>query len=72
MAETVVDQLVTFEVQLTAVDYPTDRRRWSGGPLASLEAHEALNDAVDAFSASVCAAGFDLVHTGYGVTARPR
>jgi hypothetical protein len=62
-------QYVIFEMHLTAVDKPTDRRRWNGEPMASAETGAALFDAVDAASAALAEHGFELVHTGYGVTA---
>lgn len=62
-------QLATFEVRLTAVDKPTDRRRWNGGPMASEEADAALEEAVAAFRAVVEARGFEVARVGHGVAA---
>lgn len=65
-------QFALFEVRLVALDKPTDRRRWNGGPLASKDADEALSRAVDAFRASIMGDGFTVVRTGYGVSAEDR
>jgi hypothetical protein len=62
--------IATFELRLSAIDKPTERKRWNGGPLASPEANDALRRAVKAFRASAEADGFETVHIGYGVTAR--
>jgi len=64
-----MDQLVVFEVKLTATDHPTERRRWNGGPMASEDAVAALNVAVEAFRTAIMEAGFEIVRTGYGVAA---
>lgn len=63
------DQFAHFELEIMAVDKPTDRRRWNGGPMASEEASEALHRAVDAFRESLIADGFKICHSGYGVHA---
>lgn len=65
-----VDQLAVFEVQMTVIDHPTDRRRWNGGPMASEDATEALDAAVKAFREAIVDSGFEVVRTGYGVIAQ--
>jgi hypothetical protein len=62
-------QLAHLEVHMTVVDHPTSRRRWNGDPMASEDASEALNAAVNEFQCVVRNLGFDIVRTGYGVTA---
>lgn len=69
MVQEVKGQVAVFEVRLVAVDMPTTRRRWNGGPMASEKADDALLKAVDAFQDVIRAEGFELVRTGYGVTA---
>jgi hypothetical protein len=59
-------QLVSFEVNLIAIDKPTDRKRWNGDPMHSEAASDALNKAVNAFQDVIRAEGFDVVNTGYG------
>jgi hypothetical protein len=62
-------QIVRFEVEASALDKPTTRRRWNGGAMASKEASDALRRAVEAFQASLRADGFEIAHTGCGVVA---
>lgn len=62
-------QRVHFELKVDAIDMPTERRRWNGGPLASDEAQEALLAAVEAFQDTLRRRGFRLTHSGYGVYA---
>lgn len=62
-------QVAVFQVRVVAVDKPTDRKRWNGGPMASKEASAALKKAVDAFRASLAEEGFEAVSTGSGVSA---
>lgn len=64
------DQIVTFELRLSAFDQPTTRRRWNEKPFPSEEAAAALFDAVEAFQAAIRAHGFETIHTGYGVSAK--
>lgn len=62
--------LAQFEVHATALDQPTDRRRWNGDPMASKEAHDALFEGVEAFQAALRARGFTIGNTDFGVIAR--
>lgn len=62
--------LAIFEVTVTAIDKPHDRRRWNGGPIASTEANRVLDKAVATFRAVIEAEGFVVAHTSYGVAAR--
>lgn len=62
-------QLAHFEARITALDQPTDRRRWNGDPMASEEAQYALEAAVEAFRYALKVRGFAIVHSRYGVTA---
>lgn len=57
-----------FEVTLRVQDKPTVNRRWNGDPMASDEAAQALNRAVDAFQASLRKDGFQG-EMSYGVRA---
>jgi hypothetical protein len=63
-----MSQLVIFELHLYAVDKPTDRQRWNGGPMASKEASAALDSGVEAFREAVCAQGLEVVRMQYGVS----
>lgn len=60
-------QLVDFEVVVTALDKPTDRKHHTGAPMHSKEASDALRVAVEAFQGALRDAGFQIGHTGYGV-----
>ena len=62
-------QLAHFEMTLVAIDKPTDRRRWNGDPMASVEASDALLAGVEAFQAELRARGFEIARTRYGVLA---
>lgn len=62
-------QRARFELNVTVADKPTSQRRWNGGPLASAEAREALLEGVEAFQAALRRRGFEIGHSGYGVTA---
>jgi hypothetical protein len=57
---------VVFELELVAVDKPTERKRWTGDPMHSEEASAALFMAVDAFQAAIRNEGFDIASTSYG------
>jgi hypothetical protein len=58
-----------FDVRLSAIDKPTNRLRWNGEPMASDEASKALSAGVDAFQEALRRHGFEILRTGYGVTA---
>lgn len=62
-------QIATFELRVQAIDHPSERRRWNGGPMASEEAAKALTEAVDAFKAVLRNYDLGVIHAGYGVTA---
>lgn len=64
-----MSQLAIFQIRLAAIDKPTDRRRWNGGPMASDEASEALHEVVDWMQAVLEERGFEVARTTYGVHA---
>lgn len=61
--------LVEFELVVTAIDKPTERRRWNGDPMHSREASEALWRAVDVLRDHLRVEGFAIAHVGYGARA---
>jgi len=67
--ETTTQQFALFELEVTALDFPTTRRRWNGQPMASEQASTTLLRAADAFTAVLREAGFEIERTGYGVRA---
>jgi hypothetical protein len=61
--------ITTIEMQFRIIDTDGARVRiTTGGPLASLDAVEAMHEAVEAAQAAVKRRGFQIAGTGYGAT----
>jgi hypothetical protein len=64
-----MSQVVHFQIEVTAIDKPTTRRRWNGDPMASAEASTALFDVVEVLRTALIERGFEPSTIGYGTTA---
>ena len=62
--------LATFDLEVTVIDHPSDRRRWNGEPMPSQDADEALHDAIEAVRDVLRERGFEIARSGYGVRAK--